>query len=219
LKEFLTPVNNTPQYNLVVKSHWAFIDSRVPFNVSIGTQLQGVEELQDQWVVELAHGDKGKINKNDVWQLSRKTDQTAQSILECGRKMIGFPYYWGGRSAYREVWPHFKTSMDCSGLVNILYRIHGIDLPRDAHDQFLKTTRCEFSDLVPGDLIFKSKPQKPERINHVMIYSGNGNLLEATADSGNIREIPSTIRFNCPLSDVVSGSCYNNQIVHFGKMF
>lgn len=217
-KEFLTPLKKLPEYNLIVKSNWAHIDSHNPFEVSIGTRLQGVQELPEQWVISLVNGEQGKIHKKDVWLLSRKIDQTAQSLLDCGRKMIGFPYFWGGRSAFRSDWPNCKTSIDCSGFVNLLYRIHGISVPRDAHDQFLKTKRCEFADLVPGDLVFTASEQKPQRISHVMIYSGDGNLLEATAASKNVREVPSTVRFICPISEVASGGSYNGFIVHFGKV-
>lgn len=217
-RESLHSCIEIPQYNLIVKSNWATIESRIPFDVSIGTRLHGIEELTDHWVIKLVEGENAKVSKNDVWLLSTKKDQSAQSILDSGRKMIGFPYYWGGRSAFRPDWNHFKTSIDCSGFVNILYRIHGIDLPRDAHDQFLKAKPCEYHDLTPGDLVFTASIKKPERISHVMLYSGEGRLLEATLATGNVREIPATDRFLCPISEVKSGSNVNNFIVHLGKV-
>ncbi len=205
-KEFLRPTQNIPQYNLIVKSLWAQIESSIPFTVSIGTRLLGIQEFPDHWIVELVDGLNGKVSKNDVWLCSQKKEDTAQSILEHGRKMIGFPYYWGGRSAHQPDWKHVKTSIDCSGFVNLLFRIHGMDIPRDAHDQFLKATPCSFIDLAPGDLIFTASTTKPERISHVMVYSGNENLIEATASSGNVREIPITERR------------LNDFIVHYGKI-
>lgn len=216
--KFLRPVEKPPQYNLIVKSNWAHIDSLIPLDVSIGTRLQGIEEFPDHWIVQLVEGEKGKVSKKDVRDLSAKPIQIPQSILESGRNMIGFPYYWGGRSAYRSDWNHLKTSIDCSGFVNLLYRIHDIDLPRDAHDQFLRSKPCEAADLLPGDLVFMASLKKPERISHVMIYSGEGRLLEATAASNNVREIPSVDRFSCPLTNIKSGASINDSIVHFGKV-
>jgi hypothetical protein len=198
--EFLSKVEELPKYNLVVISHWASIDSHL--TVSFGTQLQGIEELPNHWVVQLIDGKTGKIDKNDVWPIERKP--TAESILEYGRKMIGFPYLWGGRCAFKPEWSNPKTSIDCSGFVNLLYRIHGIDLPRDAHDQFLKAKPCTLADLVPGDLLFMGSVQ---RVNHVMVYTGERNLLEATAASGNVREIRFAERFNG-----------KETVVHFGKV-
>jgi hypothetical protein len=204
--------------NLIVKSNWSTIEAEKSFDVSIGTRLNGTEELGDHWVIKLTDGEKGRVSKKDVWLLSHKADEVPQSIINAGRNMIGFPYYWGGRSAYRSEWNHFKTSIDCSGFVNILYRIHGIDLPRDAHDQFLKARACEYENLVPGDLIFTAPVNKPNRMTHVILHSSPGYLLEATAASMNVREIPVKDRFSCSLSGVKAGSVVGGCVVHFGKV-
>ena len=61
--------------------------------------------------------------------------------------------------------------MDCSGLVNLAYRAAGLDIPRDAHEQFLRAKPV--NALQPGDLIFLSERQNPKRIVHVMLYEGD----------------------------------------------
>lgn len=205
-KDFLDPVQSIPLFNLIVKSNWAMIDTFIPFEVSIGTRLHGIKEMSDHWVIQLVDGHFGKISKNDVWECSLKTTQMANSIIDHARKMIGFPYFWGGRSAYQPTLKYPKTSIDCSGFVQLLYRIHGIDVPRDAHDQYLKAKPCAFEELSAGDLIFSASKDKPARVSHVMIYCGNEFIIEATASTKNVREIPIKER---KLSDF---------IVHYGKI-
>ncbi len=187
-RKFIAAIEKIPQYNLVVKSKNAYI----PFEVSMGTYLEGIEERRDVWVIRHVDGKVGAVDKKDVWEIHRKVEDFHQSIIDCGREFIGNPYVWGGRCS---------KDLDCSGFVNLLYRIHGKEIPRDSHDQFLKGTPCKSDELVPGDLVFMASEKKPHRMNHVMIYTGEGRLLEATAASGNVREIHAEVRFKVPLHD------------------
>ena len=59
---------------------------------------------------------------------------------------LNAPYLWGGRS---------PLGIDCSGLTQIVYRLQGIDLPRDAYQQAKVGTTLSFiEESEVGDLAF-----------------------------------------------------------------
>ena len=69
-----------------------------------------------------------------------------ESLVETAKKFINVPYLWGGRSYF---------GIDCSALVQLVYKIHGIALPRDADKQAeLGEARDFVEESEPGDLAF-----------------------------------------------------------------
>lgn len=95
---------------------------------------------------------------------------TVQKLLGEGLMYIGVPYRWGGVSPI--------TGMDCSGLVQLVFRnAAGINLPRTAIEQATQGNRVSLRELRPGDLVFFNTIGK--NISHVGIYVGNGKFLNA----------------------------------------
>ncbi|MDR1662183.1 MAG: C40 family peptidase [Azoarcus sp.] len=93
-----------------------------------------------------------------------------QRLLGEGLMYIGVPYRWGGVSPI--------TGMDCSGLVQLVFRnAVGIHLPRTAIEQATQGTRVSLRDLKPGDLVFFNTIGR--NISHVGIYVGNGKFLNS----------------------------------------
>lgn len=77
----------------------------------------------------------------------------------------GTPYVWGGNSLTRGV--------DCSGLVQQVYRQLGISVPRTTYEQAKSGRQVSLGELRPGDLVFY------RNLGHVGIYIGNGKFVHA----------------------------------------
>ncbi|MDR2925924.1 MAG: C40 family peptidase [Azoarcus sp.] len=101
-----------------------------------------------------------------------------QKLLGESLMYIGVPYRWGGTSPI--------TGMDCSGLVQLVFRnAVGVDLPRTAIEQSAQGNRVSARELKPGDLVFFNTIGR--NISHVGIYVGNGKFLHAPATGKLVR--------------------------------
>ena len=105
--------------------------------------------------------------------------------------------------------------MDCSGLINLAYRSAGVDVPRDAHEQFLRAKRV--NALQPADLIFLSERGNPRHIVHVMLYAGNGELIEGPGTGMVVRRIRVTERLGQSTDWLSSDTVIDGQTVFFGS--
>ncbi len=96
-------------------------------------------------------------------------------------RFIGTPYLWGGNSSF---------GLDCSGLVQMSYRLSGVQLLRDADLQW-RDRRFERreegialveADLGSGDLVvFSSTGNDPARkATHIGIALGDGRFVHAS---------------------------------------
>jgi len=101
-----------------------------------------------------------------------------ESLVQTARRFIGIPYRWGGASA--------SHGFDCSGLTMTVYRLNGLDLPRNAYSQYHAGTPVKWNDLVPGDLVFFATGRS-SRISHVGIYVGEEKFIHAPGRGKRIR--------------------------------
>lgn len=110
-----------------------------------------------------------------------------QQVVAEARKYLGIPYLWGGTDPAR--------GLDCSGLVQLVYRKLGIELPRVSYQQATAGRPvASLAEARPGDILAFNSP-----VNHVGIYIGNNKMIEAPRTGLDVRvmdvyETPTAIR-------------------------
>ena len=93
----------------------------------------------------------------------------SESIVNCAKEFLNVPYLWGGKSFF---------GIDCSGFTQIIYKIHGIKIPRDAYQQAEIGDALTFiEEAKPGDLAFFEN--KEGRIHHVGIILADQKIIHA----------------------------------------
>ena len=157
----------------------------------IGTKVTlAATALEDERFlpVEAGRGRYGWIDKGLLREPGRRALDEArvrEEVLATTRAFLGTPYLWGGRSIHMPGFAAVSTGVDCSGLVNLVFRVHGIDLPRDAHEQWMRAERVTPDILKPSDLIFLGP--KSGDFSHVMIFAGGEHFVEAVETGGYVR--------------------------------
>ncbi|MEN8121587.1 MAG: SH3 domain-containing C40 family peptidase [Bacteroidota bacterium] len=106
-------------------------------------------------------------------------------LVNTAKKFIGIPYLWGGSSS---------KSIDCSGFTSNIYFLNGIIIQRDASQQVKYgkeiTTSYDYTDLLPGDLLFigrRANDSLPEKVTHVIMYIGDSEFIHASSTFGNVK--------------------------------
>ncbi|MFI2707826.1 C40 family peptidase, partial [Nocardioides sp. CER28] len=110
-----------------------------------------------------------------------------QAVVDEAEKYLGLPYVWGGTS--------ITSGVDCSGLVQSVYKSLGYDLPRLSADQ-ARSGRpiASMADAQPGDLLAWNNSSRNNGADHIAIYVGNGKMIEAPHSGAEVRlvDVPST---------------------------
>ena len=103
------------------------------------------------------------------YQLARRASKTLESPVQQALSYVGTPYRMGGTT---------RDGIDCSGLIEVVYRQWGREMPRTAAEQFQQGTSIAQHELQPGDLVFFRNTYK-HGVSHVGIYVGDGRFIHA----------------------------------------
>jgi Transglycosylase SLT domain/NlpC/P60 family len=117
------------------------------------------------------------------------------AAVDVARRYLGVPYVFGGSNP--------AIGLDCSGLVQLVYKNLGYDVPRVSYEQ-ATTGSAVKGGLVnarPGDVLAFGSP-----VHHVAIYVGGGKMIEAPRPGLKVREVdiyetPTVIRRVLPSGD------------------
>lgn len=244
------------QQDCVVSSLYKIMYNRniqpiLPFGVKISLERQSASGFYDTKLLDgkqgiIPDGTTRVIERNSFAQIPNLTDikgnlalqtQLRNAVVAYARLFLGMPYVWGGSSMYQADAGHL-TGVDCSALMYLSYRACGFEIPRDAQDQFLVTHPVNSAQMQLGDLIFFGKERecngkKVIRMNHVLMYAGQGMLIEAWGDGQVdadqcahknflcVREIAVDKRLGKALDEFIDGEFIEDQnlFVYFRKAF
>lgn len=116
--------------------------------------------------------------------------QAIEYVIARGASQRGVPYSWGGGAVNG---PSAgvdedagKVGYDCSGFTRYAYAGVGVLLPKYSGDQYNAGRHIPPSQAKRGDLIFYG----PGGTQHVTIYLGNGQMLEASSAAGQVTVSP-----------------------------
>ncbi|MDP6532211.1 MAG: C40 family peptidase [Candidatus Marinimicrobia bacterium] len=101
--------------------------------------------------------------------MDTKSEPTREQLVLTAKRFLGAPYFWGGKS---------PKGFDCSGFVQTVFHSAGIDLPRDAHQQYdaFKTAAIDIQNSTIGDVHFFGTE---ESITHVAMSTGNKSFIHS----------------------------------------
>lgn len=221
------------EYDGLVRSAFTFVmagpspSARQLFPLSLGTRLLFSGDVAKGFFeVVLPYQKTGWVPGKDVTRRggAGRRRVTGRKIAETARLFSGTPYLWGGRSMPMPGMgtlpsPGMVLGVDCSGLVNLTFRALDIDVPRDAHEQWLSSSPIDAGSLGLGDLIFLSGEEDAHSINHVMLSLGGERFIEApnTGDVVWIRTFAE--KFGLDLGGLGSqGFFTNGRTIYFGRM-
>jgi len=90
------------------------------------------------------------------------------SLWETAKQYVNTPYLWGGKTPW---------GIDCSGLTQVIYRIYGYNLPRDAYMQGNEGVAIEYKEKQSGDLAFFQNSSG--KLTHVGIVGSKNQIIHA----------------------------------------
>jgi cell wall-associated NlpC family hydrolase len=153
-------------------------DSLTVTDLVIGTPVRANDCGKRGWrAVRLPDGKEGFLKSRSIEKIPARNRISREKLSSTGMRFLGIPYIWGGST---------PKGFDCSGLIQRIYRLNGVVIPRDTDMQarFGREKPATPADLAAattslstGDLIFFGKT--PQNISHVAMILTEGLFLHA----------------------------------------
>ncbi len=166
------------EYERIVSSKWVYLKTlNGRIKLSAGTKYKIIQRKSSKFKIELPTGLTGWIKKDNrnfkKGNYTKDISGIRKKITNTSKNFLGVPYKWGGTS-YR--------GLDCSGFVYLVFKINGIQLPRDSSPQYKYSQNIELRNLKMGDLVFFQTYRRGP--SHVGIYLGTNRFIHASSKKG-----------------------------------
>ncbi|MCK5916122.1 MAG: C40 family peptidase [Deltaproteobacteria bacterium] len=168
----IVPLIEIDGQDVLVRSHFMRLysqpDESSPAvrDAVIGCRLKAVGEKDGWYHIALPDGTFGWAEKDHFGAIPVFSPE---SIISLAQEFLGYQYFWGGLT---------PKGFDCSGFVQTVFGLHGVQMPRDTwQQQQLHQVSTNFLDARPGDLLFFSNT--PDRVTHVAISLGQQKYIHA----------------------------------------
>ncbi len=150
------------------------VTKQKPLSFATITTFLEVGDCGERWCeVTLPSGEKGWIQKGDgfIRDAKERRKLSLEQMIEQAMRFLGVPYLWGGKT---------PLGLDCSGFAQLVYKIAGIELLRDAYMQFDQANleKVEKGKEKKGDLVFFGK--EGGKISHVGIMISEKEFINST---------------------------------------
>jgi cell wall-associated NlpC family hydrolase len=178
------PADSTRLVTVITPTAWLRADDAGAAKVaeiSFGTRLPYKDAVGPFVRVTTPLGDVRRINAAAV-SVHRPyvpaLPRTGASLVTTAQLFRGLPYLWAGASGF---------GPDCSGLVWLDYRAHGMVIPRDSVDQAAHGRPVTITAVRGGDLLFYAAGGS---VHHVTMYAGNGLMVQAPHTGSYVETVP-----------------------------
>jgi len=136
--------------------------SNYPIRLCPGSSIYGYENGHF-----IAGADTYQCIENPISEIN---SNNIDELIRVAKLFVNSPYLWGGRSPY---------GIDCSGFTQVVFKIVGHSIPRDAGQQVKLGETVDFVNMAqPGDLAFFDNDE--EIITHVGLIIDNGKIIHSS---------------------------------------
>nr|WP_245622084.1 NlpC/P60 family protein [Corynebacterium oculi] len=163
--------------------------------VAAETAVEGSGEAEEIGVGALGSSGSSELSSSAS---SGARSEIIETVIARAMSQVGQPYAWGGGTASGpsqgirdggvadSYGDYNKVGFDCSGLTLYAFAGAGISLPHYTGYQYQRGTQIDPSNMQRGDLIFYG----PAGNNHVAIYLGDGQMIEAPQSGSYVQISP-----------------------------